>query len=80
MTIRVAILHKTSYEFDRDVNVSPHILRLRPAPHSRTHIHAYSLKVTPDDHLSTGNRIRLVTIKRVWCFRKRRASWNLRWK
>lgn len=50
MTIRVAILHKTSYVFDRDVNVSPHILRLRPAPHSRTHIHAYSLKVTPDDH------------------------------
>ncbi|CZF82586.1 hypothetical protein GCE9029_03315 [Grimontia celer] len=50
MTIRVAIQHKTSYQFDRDVNVSPHVLRLRPAPHSRTHIHAYSLKVTPEDH------------------------------
>ena len=50
MTIRVAILHKTTYEFDRDVNVSPHVLRLRPAPHSRTHIHGYSLKVLPEKH------------------------------
>ena len=50
MTIRVAIQHKTTYEFDRFINVSPHILRLRPAPHSRTHIHGYSLKVLPEDH------------------------------
>lgn len=50
MTIRVAIQHKTIYEFDRVINVAPHILRLRPAPHSRTHIHGYSLKVTPESH------------------------------
>lgn len=50
MTIRVAIQHTTTYEFDRFVNVAPHILRLRPAPHSRTHIHGYSLKVSPSDH------------------------------
>ncbi|WP_174509225.1 DUF2126 domain-containing protein [Klebsiella oxytoca] len=50
MTIRVAIQHTTTYEFDRLINVAPHILRLRPAPHSRTHIHGYSLKVTPEDH------------------------------
>ena len=50
MTIRVALQHKTEYKFDRHVNVAPHILRLRPAPHSRTHIHSYSLKVTPEDH------------------------------
>lgn len=50
MTIRVAIQHKTTYEFDRFINVSPHILRLRPAPHSRTHIHGYSLKVQPGEH------------------------------
>ncbi|MCO4785366.1 MAG: transglutaminase family protein [Marinomonas atlantica] len=50
MTIRVAIQHKTTYEFDRFINVSPHILRLRPAPHSRTHIHGYSLKVEPGEH------------------------------
>lgn len=50
MTIRVAIQHKTTYKFDRFVNVAPHILRLRPAPHSRTHIHGYSLKVSPTEH------------------------------
>lgn len=50
MTIRVAIQHKTHYQFDRPINVSPHILRLRPAPHSRTHIHSYSLKVLPEKH------------------------------
>ncbi|WP_305856609.1 transglutaminase family protein [Balneatrix alpica] len=50
MTIRVALQHVTTYKFDRLVNLSPHILRLRPAPHSRTHIHAYSLKVTPEQH------------------------------
>lgn len=50
MTIRVAIQHKTNYEFDRPVEVFPHTLRLRPAPHSRTHIHGYSLKIGPDEH------------------------------
>lgn len=50
MTIRVAIQHKTAYKFDREVTVLPHLLRLRPAPHSRTHIHGYSLKVTPESH------------------------------
>ncbi|ETI59127.1 transglutaminase family protein [Marinomonas profundimaris] len=50
MTIRVAIQHKTTYEFDRFVNVAPHVLRLQPAAHSRTKIHAYSLKVMPEKH------------------------------
>jgi uncharacterized protein (DUF2126 family)/transglutaminase-like putative cysteine protease len=50
MTIRVAINHRTSYKFDRPVNLSPHTVRLRPAPHSRTPIHAYSLKIKPQEH------------------------------
>jgi len=50
MTIRVAIHHKTHYRFDRLVNLSPHTIRLRPAPHSRTSIKSYSLKITPEDH------------------------------
>lgn len=50
MTIRVAINHRTSYKFDRPVNLSPHTVRLRPAPHSRTPIHSYSLKIKPDTH------------------------------
>ena len=50
MTIRVAIQHNTYYTFDRPVTLSPHVVRLRPAPHSRTPIHSYSLKVEPADH------------------------------
>lgn len=50
MTIRVAIHHKTYYDFDRAVNLSPHTIRLRPAPHSRTPIRSYSLKIKPDKH------------------------------
>ena len=50
MTIRVALHHITTYEFDRPVDITPHVLRLRPAPHSRTPILAYSLKVEPKDH------------------------------
>lgn len=50
MAIRVALNHKTKYKFDRRVNLFPHILRLRPAPHSRTHIHGYSLKIGPEEH------------------------------
>ncbi|HYN27099.1 MAG TPA: transglutaminase family protein, partial [Burkholderiales bacterium] len=50
MTIRVALTHETSYRFDRPVNLSPHEIRLRPAPHCRTPINSYSLKVTPAKH------------------------------
>lgn len=50
MALKVVISHKTSYKFDKKVNLSPHIFRLRPAPHSRTPIENYSLKITPEDH------------------------------
>ena len=50
MTIKVAIRHNTEYEYDRLVTLSPHVMRLRPAPHSRTSVHSYSLKVEPGKH------------------------------
>ena len=50
MGIKVALEHRTSYTFDRLVEVFPHVVRLRPAPHSRTPIEAYSLEVEPADH------------------------------
>ncbi|QZT59365.1 DUF2126 domain-containing protein [Mycolicibacterium sp. jd] len=50
MGIKVALEHRTSYTFDRLVEVYPHVVRLRPAPHSRTPIEAYSLRVEPADH------------------------------
>ena len=50
MTIRVALHHSTKYTFDHEVNINPHTVRLRPAPHSRTPIEAYSLTVSPPTH------------------------------
>ena len=50
MSIRVALNHKTSYRYSKSVWLSPHVVRLRPAPHCRTPVPSYSLKVTPADH------------------------------
>lgn len=50
MSIKVAIRHSTSYHYDRAVNLSPHIFRLRPAPHCRTPILSYSLNIEPKEH------------------------------
>ncbi len=50
MSIHVAIHHHTEYQYARPVLLSPHIFRLRPAPHSRTPIEAYSLRIEPADH------------------------------
>lgn len=46
----MALEHRTSYSFDRPVKVYPHVVRLRPAPHSRTPIEAYTLSVEPAGH------------------------------
>ena len=45
MSIHVALHHRTSYRYDRQVGHGPHIVRLKPAPHCRTRVLAYSLKV-----------------------------------
>ncbi len=50
MGIHVGIEHRTTYRFDRPIRIHPHVLRLRPAPHCRTPILAYSLRVTPSEH------------------------------
>ena len=47
MCIRDSVTH---YRYDRLVALSPQVIRLRQAPHSRTPILAYSLKVTPGEH------------------------------
>src|SRR5215470_5064513 len=50
MAIRVALHHKTEYHYDKAVTLHPQVVRLRPAPHCRTPIRAYSLKIRPEGH------------------------------
>jgi transglutaminase-like putative cysteine protease len=50
MSIQVSLNHRTEYRYDRPVSLTPHIVRLRPAPHCRTAILAYSLKISPENH------------------------------
>ncbi|BAW03562.1 transglutaminase family protein [Nocardia seriolae] len=50
MGIKVSLEHRTTYSFDRPVRVHPHVVRLRPAPHTRTTIEAYSMRVSPGNH------------------------------
>jgi uncharacterized protein (DUF2126 family) len=47
MSIHVALYHRSHYRYDRPVAHAPHVIRLRPAPHCRTRILSYSLRVQP---------------------------------
>jgi uncharacterized protein (DUF2126 family) len=50
MSIQVSLHHVTRYRYTRPVALGPQVIRLRPAPHARNRILAYSLKVVPDKH------------------------------
>jgi uncharacterized protein (DUF2126 family)/transglutaminase-like putative cysteine protease len=50
MSVHAAITHRTSYKYDRPVEMGPQTIRLRPAPYARTPILAYALKVSPQPH------------------------------
>src|SRR5271167_1994331 len=50
MAIQVGLHHVTRYNYDKPVGLGPQLIRLRPAPHSRTRIPSYSLNVKPAQH------------------------------
>ncbi|MCA1405996.1 transglutaminase family protein [Ensifer sp. IC3342] len=50
MSIKASIYHLTHYTYDRPVRLTPQIIRLKPAAHSKTKVISHSLKVSPASH------------------------------
>jgi uncharacterized protein (DUF2126 family)/transglutaminase-like putative cysteine protease len=63
VAVTAALEHRTSYRFDRPVILGPQLVRLRPAPHTRTPVEHYSLVVGGGQHFlnwqqdSFGNHV-----------------------
>ncbi|HSV57649.1 MAG TPA: transglutaminase family protein [Variovorax sp.] len=50
MSIHAALHHVTHYKYDRPVQLGSQVVRLRPAPHCRSNVISYSLRIEPAEH------------------------------
>ena len=67
MAIHAALRHRTHYTYDRPVTHAPHIVRLRPAPHCRTRVLAYSMNIAAPSHPGRYRlRVTLVQESVMW--------------
>ena len=61
MAIHASLYHLTHYTYDRPVMLGPQIIRLRPAPQSRTRVISHALKVGPAGHFVITSRTPMAT-------------------
>lgn len=50
MSLLASLTHTTRYSYDRPVTLGPQLIRLRPAPHTRSRIPSYAMTVRPENH------------------------------
>ncbi|HET6981404.1 MAG TPA: transglutaminase family protein, partial [Myxococcaceae bacterium] len=64
--MRLLIQHRSRYRYPRPASLGPHLVRLRPADHTRARVESYGLHVTPGAQLRwqqdpDGNRVARVS-------------------
>ena len=60
--MRLLIQHRSRYRYPRPASLGPHLVRLRPADHTRARVESYGLHVSPEAELRwqqdpNGNRV-----------------------